>query len=263
MIVGVLTICRTQYTWDRSTCTFYLIEQHSKVFVTCLRGALNVHSLWFYKHQHENRVRSKLFVACQYVAFSLPFAAILVNCAPSGEMHNYRTVHHKRKLRISWSIGASIYSYLKCIVYDELLKPRQSFWITLYILLSLASSFLYISRYKSLRVSYSCIILLLEFESLQHCCHWLFVTVTKRGFSYRPTSDTAACISRTTFPQVITLKWWDILYNEEFDGLFLRTSLSIGGVVTCAWDTETRNAFRLHVSKSIWKRVFGRLTSAG
>ena len=25
-----------------------------------------------------------------------------------------------------------IYSYLKCIVYDKLLKPRQSFWTTLY-----------------------------------------------------------------------------------------------------------------------------------
>ena len=25
-----------------------------------------------------------------------------------------------------------VYSYLKCIVYDRLLKPRQSFWITLY-----------------------------------------------------------------------------------------------------------------------------------
>jgi len=24
-----------------------------------------VHPLWFYKHQHDNRVRSKLFVACQ------------------------------------------------------------------------------------------------------------------------------------------------------------------------------------------------------
>jgi len=27
-----------------------------------------------------------------------------------------------------------MYSYLKCIVYDKLLKPRQSFWITLYIM---------------------------------------------------------------------------------------------------------------------------------
>jgi len=25
-----------------------------------------------------------------------------------------------------------MYSYLKCIVYDKMLKPRQSFWITLY-----------------------------------------------------------------------------------------------------------------------------------
>jgi hypothetical protein len=25
-----------------------------------------------------------------------------------------------------------IHSYLKCIVYDKLLKPRQSFWITRY-----------------------------------------------------------------------------------------------------------------------------------
>jgi len=39
----------------------------------------------------------------------------------------------KKTLRISWSIGATIYSYLKCILYDKLLKPRQSFLITLYI----------------------------------------------------------------------------------------------------------------------------------
>ena len=34
------------------------------VFVTYVIGALYVHPLWFYKHQHDNRVRSKLFVAC-------------------------------------------------------------------------------------------------------------------------------------------------------------------------------------------------------
>ena len=59
--------------------------------MTYLTGALYVHPLWFYKHQHESRVRSKLFVACQHVSFSLSFAAILVNCAPGGEMHNYCT----------------------------------------------------------------------------------------------------------------------------------------------------------------------------
>jgi len=31
---------------------------------------------------------------------------------------------------IQWK--KNIYSYLKCILYDKLLKPRQSFWITLY-----------------------------------------------------------------------------------------------------------------------------------
>jgi len=31
-----------------------------------------------------------------------------------------------------------IHSYLKCIVYDELLKPRQSFRITLYIYIYIA-----------------------------------------------------------------------------------------------------------------------------
>ena len=85
MIVGVLTTCHTQYTWDRSVCIFYLIEQHSKFFFTYLTGALYVHALWFYKHQHDHRVRST------QNAFSLLFAAILVNCAPRGEIHNYCT----------------------------------------------------------------------------------------------------------------------------------------------------------------------------
>ena len=64
MIVGVLTTCHTQYTWYRSI--FFLFNRTTlQVFVTYLTGALNVHPLWFYKHQHDNRVRSKLFVACQ------------------------------------------------------------------------------------------------------------------------------------------------------------------------------------------------------
>ena len=61
MIVGVLTTCHTQYTWGSSICIFYLIEKTLQVLVTYLTGALYVHSLWFYKHQHDNRVRS----ACQ------------------------------------------------------------------------------------------------------------------------------------------------------------------------------------------------------
>ena len=87
MIVRVLTTCHTQYTWDSSICIFLFYRTTLQVFVTYLTGVLYVHPLWFYKHQHDNRVRST------QKAFSLLFAAILVNCAPSGEMHNYCTPH--------------------------------------------------------------------------------------------------------------------------------------------------------------------------
>jgi len=88
-----LTTCHTQYTWDSSICIFLFNRTTLQVFVTYLTGALYVHPLWFYKHQHDNPVRSKLFVACQRWWFQWRFAAILVNCAPSGEMHNYCTPH--------------------------------------------------------------------------------------------------------------------------------------------------------------------------
>jgi len=65
IIVRVLTTCHTQYTWDSSICIFLFNRTTLQVFVTYLTGALCVHPLWFYKHQHDNRVHSKLFVACQ------------------------------------------------------------------------------------------------------------------------------------------------------------------------------------------------------
>jgi len=87
--VAVLTTCHTQYTWNRSICICLFNRTTLQVSVTYLTGALYVHSLWFYKNQHDNRLRSKLSVACQRWWFQWRFAAILVNCAPSGEMHNY------------------------------------------------------------------------------------------------------------------------------------------------------------------------------
>jgi hypothetical protein len=72
---------------------FFFFFTTLQVFITYLTGALYVQPLWFYKHQHDNRVRSTLFVACQRWRFQWRFAAILVNCAPSGEMHNYCTPH--------------------------------------------------------------------------------------------------------------------------------------------------------------------------
>jgi len=65
MIVGVLTTCHKQYTWDRSIGVFLFNRTTLQVFVTYLTGSLYVHHLWFYKHQHDNRVRSRLFVAGQ------------------------------------------------------------------------------------------------------------------------------------------------------------------------------------------------------
>jgi len=93
MIVGVLTTCHTQYTWDRSICIFLFNRTTLQVFVTYLTDALYVHPSWFYKHQHDNHVCSELYVACQRWWFQWRFAAILVNSASSGEMHNYCTPH--------------------------------------------------------------------------------------------------------------------------------------------------------------------------
>ena len=78
LIVGVLTTCHTQYTWDRSICIFFLFNRTTlQVFVIYLTGALYVHPLWFYKHQHDNRVRSKLFVPCQRWWFQWRFSFVL------------------------------------------------------------------------------------------------------------------------------------------------------------------------------------------
>ena len=87
MIVRVLTACHIQYTWDSGICILLFNRTTLKVFVTFFTGALYVHPLWFYKHQHDNRVCST------QNAFSLPFAAILVNCAPSGEILDYCKPH--------------------------------------------------------------------------------------------------------------------------------------------------------------------------
>jgi len=78
MIVGVLTTCHTQYSRDRSIYIYiyiYFLFNRTTLqdFVTYLTSALYVHPLWFYKHQHDNRIRSKLFVACQRWWFQWPF----------------------------------------------------------------------------------------------------------------------------------------------------------------------------------------------
>jgi len=99
-----------------------------QVFVTYLTGALYVHPLWFYKHQHDNRVRS----ACQRWWFQWQFWFV-----PS--VAGYKGCTYRAPVRYvtkTWSVvllnKKDIYCYLKCIAYDKLLKPGQSFRITLY-----------------------------------------------------------------------------------------------------------------------------------
>ena len=95
MIVGILTTCPTQYTWDSSICIFLFNRTTLQVFVTYLTGALNVHPLWFYKYQHENRVPSRLFVACQWFAICCHLNKLRSKWRNTQLLH---TAHHKRKL---------------------------------------------------------------------------------------------------------------------------------------------------------------------
>ena len=126
MSVGILTTCHTQYIWDRSICIF--LFNRTTLLVTYLIGALYVHPLWFYKHQHDSRVRSKLFAACQRWWFQWRFWFVppFPGYLREGEEHKpdpWRNPIERNHM----------YSYLKCIVYEKLLKPQQSFQITLYI----------------------------------------------------------------------------------------------------------------------------------
>ena len=178
MNVRVLTTCHTQYTSDSSICIFLFNRTTLTVFVTYLTGALYMHPLWFYKHQHDNPVRSKLFVACQRWWFQWRFwfvpsvpGYLRQEEEPKPDpwrnpiegnhmgLHLKKEVarrvaseHHRSHARsiaavnaglnILWRVTKTwnvilfnkkhIYTYLKCIVYDKLLKPRQSFRVTLY-----------------------------------------------------------------------------------------------------------------------------------
>ena len=66
IIVGVLTTSSIKCTSDRSICFFLFNRTTYQGFVTYLTCALYLHPLWFNKHQHDNPVCSKLFVACQW-----------------------------------------------------------------------------------------------------------------------------------------------------------------------------------------------------
>jgi hypothetical protein len=66
MIVWVLTTYHTQYTWDRNMRIFLFNRTTIQVFATYLTGALYVHLLWFYEHQHDN---SSFQTSCSMSAY--------------------------------------------------------------------------------------------------------------------------------------------------------------------------------------------------
>jgi hypothetical protein len=61
--------------------------------------------------------------------------SILVNCAPSGEMHNYCTPQVIKEIFENFLIHRCncILLYQVYSVCDKSLKHRQSFWIILYV----------------------------------------------------------------------------------------------------------------------------------
>ena len=85
MIVGVLTFHK-QYT---VTCCLFN-RTTLQVFLHTLQVLYYVQTLWFYKHQHDNRVRSKLFVACHRWWFQWRFW-----CVPSVPGYLREEEEHK------------------------------------------------------------------------------------------------------------------------------------------------------------------------
>ena len=91
MMVGILTTCHTQYTWDRSIWIFLFnrttLPSFCYVPYKCSICAPFVIRQMFCVLTN---------VSTQNV-FLPPLAAILVSCVPSGEMHNYCTPHIKKE----------------------------------------------------------------------------------------------------------------------------------------------------------------------
>jgi len=90
-----------------------------QVFVTYITGALYVHSLCFYKHQQGNRVRS----TCQSWWFQWRFWFIPSVPGYLREDEEHKPDPWRNPIERNHMAASEVY----CV------RPRQSFWITLYI----------------------------------------------------------------------------------------------------------------------------------
>jgi hypothetical protein len=127
----------------------------------------------------------------------------------------------KKTLRISWSIGATTYSYLRCIVYDKLLKPRQSFWITLYLPrrvfeVSLNIEFLLLFSTYSIHknVSWgSAYLFQLIWQCIQTCCEVLS-PIIHRGISFVLSFNSIHRLKKYVHATVFPLSLWPSCYSS-------------------------------------------------
>jgi hypothetical protein len=152
-------------------------------------------------------------------------------------------------MRISWSVGATTYCYLKCTVYGNLSKLRQSSWITLYIRalcfiinIGLLSQKLRLSTEK-----------LLQEHGYRRQCRNMFSKLKQIlyfsqvfGF-YRELQD------RTTFKNMSGCNTAHVeVHNKTFLGLLICVLNCNGGI---CWRMRSSLVFSYLVSKGSQKAV--------
>ena len=129
MIVGVLTTCHTQYTSDSSICDFYLIEQHSKVLLHTLQ-VLYMWTLCDSTGLFEMIVEVLTTCHTQYTwDRNICIFFILYNKTPS-----FCYIPYRCSICAPFVILQTSTQQSSSFQTEKLLKPRQSFRITLYII---------------------------------------------------------------------------------------------------------------------------------
>jgi hypothetical protein len=156
MIVGVLTTCHTQYTWDRSICIFLFNRTTLQVFVTYRTGTLYVRiCCWtIVTDRHSWNVSTQR-------TFSLLFASILVNCAPSGEMRNCCTPHIKENFenflihRCNYILLSQVYCIWQVVQIPTIISNNPIFSVT-FVNPAMWISFQYIFQTPQLGMFFKC-----------------------------------------------------------------------------------------------------------
>ena len=102
---------------DSSICFILFNRTTLQVFVTYLTGALYVHPLWLYKHQHGNRVRS----ACQRWCFwPFWFVPSVPGYTPTLSLETVRTT-------LGWNCQMVVVSRIWCGIAAGQLYPDHRF----------------------------------------------------------------------------------------------------------------------------------------